>query len=97
MGLESWFRALGSERSYLEKSILAVPSMLGPRCEKALYTSSTTPAIEHMKDQHQWNSDGPIPQPESTKLGISETRKRLDWAVIEANEVSRDLMKYRVL
>jgi hypothetical protein len=32
-----------------------------------------------------------------TKLGISETRKRLDWAVIEATEVSRGLMKYGVL
>ena len=32
-----------------------------------------------------------------TKLGISETRKRLDWAVIEASEVSRGLMKYGVL
>ena len=31
-------------------------------------TSSTTPAIEHMKDQHQLNSDGPIPQPESTSI-----------------------------
>jgi hypothetical protein len=33
----------------------------------------------------------------STKSGISETRKRLDWAVIEASEVSRGLMKYGVL
>jgi hypothetical protein len=32
-----------------------------------------------------------------SKLGIPETRKRLDWAVIEASEVSRGLMKYRVL
>jgi hypothetical protein len=32
-----------------------------------------------------------------TKLGISEIRKRLDWAVIEVNEVSRGLMKYGVL
>jgi hypothetical protein len=32
-----------------------------------------------------------------TKLGISETRKRLDWAVIEASEASRGLMEYRVL
>jgi hypothetical protein len=32
-----------------------------------------------------------------TKLGIPETRKRLDWAVIEASEVSRGLMKYGVL
>jgi hypothetical protein len=32
-----------------------------------------------------------------TKLGIPETRKRLDWAVTEASEVSRGLMKYRVL
>jgi len=60
-GLVSWFRALGSERSYFEKGTLAVPSMLGPRCEEG-------PAIEHMKDQHQWNSDGPIPQPESTSI-----------------------------
>ena len=36
--------------------------------KKVLYTSSTTPAIEHMKDQHQWNRDGPIPQPESTSI-----------------------------
>ena len=32
-----------------------------------------------------------------SKLGIPETRKRLDWAVIEASEVSRGLMKYGVL
>jgi hypothetical protein len=32
-----------------------------------------------------------------TKLGILETRKRLNWAVIEASEVSRGLMKYGVL
>jgi hypothetical protein len=32
-----------------------------------------------------------------TKLGISETRKRLDWAVIEASKISRGLMKYGVL
>ena len=48
-----------SERSYLEKGILAMPSMLGPRYEE---------------------------------VGIPETRKRLDWAVIEASEVSRDLI-----
>ena len=30
---------------------------------KVLYTSSTTPAIEHMRDAHSWNSDGPIPKP----------------------------------
>jgi hypothetical protein len=27
---------------------------------KVVYTSSTTPAINHMKDVHYWNSDGPI-------------------------------------
>jgi len=34
VGLASWFRVLGSERSYFEKGTLAVPSMLGPRCEE---------------------------------------------------------------
>src|SRR5947209_12250221 len=32
-----------------------------------------------------------------TKLGIPETRKRLDWAVMGAGEVSRGLMRYGVL
>jgi hypothetical protein len=32
-----------------------------------------------------------------TKLGIPKIGKRLDWAVIEASEISRGLMKYGVL
>jgi len=36
--------------------------------KKVFYTSSTTLAIEHMKDQHQWNSDCPIPRPEGTSI-----------------------------
>jgi hypothetical protein len=66
VGLASWFRALGSERSYLEKGTLAVPAM----------SSETERCFR------------------GTKLGIPETRKRLDWTVIEASEVSRGLMKY---
>jgi hypothetical protein len=66
-GPVSWVWHHGSElweaKGPIEKGTLAVPSMLGPRCE------------------------------EGTKLGIPETRKRLDWAMIEASEVSRGLMK----
>jgi hypothetical protein len=111
-GPVSWVWYHGSELWEAKGPISKKAHWLCHRCwdrgvKKVLYTSSTTPAIEHMKDQHQWNSDGPIPQPESTsiadqilpdaqatfslvsktrvaffrKLGISETRKRLDWAV----------------
>jgi hypothetical protein len=68
-GLVSWVWYHGSELweakgSISRKGILAVPSMLGSRCEEGPHTRSTT------------------------KLGIPETRKRLDWAVIEVSEVS---------
>jgi hypothetical protein len=104
VGLASWFRALGSERSYLEKGTLAVPSMLGPRCEDSVYdwwkTQDHIPSVRKMAYDHLC-----VPAMSSetercfrgTKLGIPETRKRLDWAVIEASEVSRGLMKYGVL
>ena len=32
-----------------------------------------------------------------TKLAIPETRKRLDWQIIEASEVSRGLMRCGLL
>jgi hypothetical protein len=36
--------------------------------KKVLYVSSITPAVEHMRNQYQWNSDGPIPRPESISI-----------------------------
>jgi hypothetical protein len=45
--------------------------------KKVLYTGSTTPAIEYMKDQHQWSSDDPIPQPESTSYDWWKTQDHI--------------------
>ena len=44
--------------------------------KKVLYTSSTMPAIEHVKGQYHWNSDSPIPQPGSESTLIDELRDR---------------------
>jgi hypothetical protein len=74
-----------------------------PKLDSSVYdwwkTQDHIPSVRKMAYHHLY---GPTMSSETercfrgTKLGISETRKRLDWVVIEASEVSRGLVKYGV-
>ena len=61
-----WVQNHGSKLCQVKDPISRKAHWLCHRCwdrgvKKVLYTGSTKPAIEHMKDQHQWHRDGPIP------------------------------------
>jgi hAT family C-terminal dimerisation region len=112
VGLVSWFLAPGSERSYFENGTAKIKDEFEdytkgsrlPKLDSSVYdwwkTQDHIPSGRKMAYDHLC-----VPAISSetercfrgTKLGISETRKRLAWAVIEASEVSRGLMKYGVL
>ena len=58
-----------------------------PSVRKMAYNHLCVPAVRSETERYF----------RDTKLGIPETRKRLNWAVIEASEVSQGVMKHRVL